>query len=110
MTLKWKEINLIEEDSSAGSYFTVDQTWGQIHWNVFKYKYSWGFKYFEMQKYLNTNTLKSISNTFPNTFQICFTYHDVHVLPLGYLGKDKQIIYWDIKFIGISVLLIRDFN
>ena len=59
------------------------QTWGHIHWNLFKYKYSWG-----IQIHLNTNEFKYkyIGKYFKYfSFSGCFTMQI----------KERQLIYWD---------------
>ena len=58
---------------------TVWQVWGQIHWNVFKYKYLWvyfKYKYFWMYfKYFTNEKNKFI--VFPLLFILIHTIHNI---------------------------------
>ena len=73
--------------------FTPPQTWSQIHWNVFKYKYSWGIQFF----FLNTNVFKykCIGKYFKILFQTIFIFR-----MYCYVGKRKvthmlrHLVYW----------------
>ena len=60
-----------------------NQTWGQIHWNVFKYKYFWGI---QIQILLNANVFKY--KYFWKVFQILFIFRIYY-----YIGKRNKTIH-----------------